>query len=251
MNVPTAADQKMMALAPKIPAILSLISSVCVLVSFYRSPEKRKKLFHRLAFVMSFYGVIQSLIYITGTFAFPYNTPFTYASKGNVSLCVIQGFLTQWTMAIPLYYTSLSIYCLVAIKEQFKQEKIVWIEKWIHGSIHVFLLVTSIFPLLTGNFNPNGPLCWIQSSPPSCGRKIKLPCRRGDGHQSYLYLFLFAGIPGIAMLITIPVMMLLIYFVQKCRDSHKPQGISAITVRARERKSKVVAIQATLFTLAY
>ena len=248
---PSDTDEKAMAIAPKISSIVSFIASMFVLVSFYRSPVKKKKMYHRLVVTMSSYGVVQSIVFFTGTWAFPPETPHTFMPNGNVYSCIIQGILTQWTMAIPLYYTSLSIYCYVAIKEDFQNEKIAWIEPWIHFLIHLYLIISVIIPLVTKNINPNGPVCWIQSYPRSCGRDNDLPCIRGDGKRAHLYLLILGGAPIFVMLGIILFTMFSIYRIQKQKDTSRHLGKLKILAKAKKIRSTIAARQASMFTMAF
>ena len=195
-SVLTRFEQKAIAFAPKAPAILSLVSSFCVIHFFVTHPEKRAKIYHRMAFAMSLYGIILSAVFITGTSAFPTNTLNSYGAMGSTGTCTLQGVGAQLSCAgIPLYYSSLSIYSYLSIKAQFKEDKIAWIEPWIHGAINTYTVGTSIILIITKNLNPSGPVCWIETFPERCGRDTTIPCQRGNPSQVGLFSWLCSGIP--------------------------------------------------------
>lgn len=201
---------------------------------------------------MSIYGIFLSVAFLTGTAAFPRNTPNAYFTIGTVESCVIQGVMVQFSVAIPLYYGSLSIYCFLAIRADFKESKIRWIEPWIHGTIHVITVIPSIILVITNNLNPSGPLCWIEASPPKCTKEKNIPCVRGDGDQADLLLLIFIGIPIYSMILVSILMMILIYRTHHSRADIKNASRKQIMKEQhRKRKTRIIIIQAALYLSAF
>ncbi len=250
-NVPTITEQKFLALAPKLPTVISAIMSSSVICSFCRNARKRKRLYHRLAFVMSCYGILFSLGLCMGTSLFPSDTSDTYGALGNKTTCTFQGILAQLTLAVPLYYASLAVYCYVAINANFKDEHIVWIEPWIHGTIHVFTVLSSIFIAVTDNINPSGTVCWIATAPHMCGPDTDIPCKRGDPKKVRLYSLLMSVIPVYGMIIVSGIMMVKVYISQKNMDIKNYRGKQEILHEAKKKKTKIIALQGSLYFAAF
>ena len=254
-QIPTITEQKFLALAPKIPAAISFVMSSAVIWSFYRNERKRKRLYHRLVFVMSCYGILFSLAMGLGTSLFPSDTSDSYGALGNKATCNFQGIIVQLTLAVPLYYASLSVYCYVAINSDFKDKDIVWIEPWIHGTIHTYTVLSSIFMVVTDNINPSGTVCWIGTMPILCGDGTDVPCERGDAKKVRMYILLLLVLPVYGMIITSSILMIMVYNSQKNMDISQFRGKQEILQRAKRRKTKIIALQGSLyfgaFVLAY
>ncbi len=249
----TDAEQKAIAYAPKAPAVLSLLSSLCVIHFFIMHPEKRVKMYHRLAFAMSLYGIVLSIVFITGTSAFPTDSLHSYGAMGSTVTCTLQGMGAQLSCSgIPLYYSSLSIYSYLSIKSQFKEEKIKWIEPWIHGTINSYTVMTTFVLVLTKNLNPSGPACWIETFPERCGQHTNIPCKRGNPTQIGLFSWLFSGIPVYGAMFFTTYIMIVIYKSQvRKEDIHNLQRRKQLFETARRKKSRIIAIQAFLYLMAY
>ena len=250
MDGPTKTEQKFLAMAPKIPALISFAMSTSVILSFYRDARKRKRLYHRLAFVMSCYGVLFSFGLGMGTSLFPSDTSDAYGALGNKMTCTFQAIIAQLTLAVPLYYASLSVYSYVAINANFKQERIVWIEPWIHGLIHLYTVSSTIFMVASDNINPSGSVCWVATSPLICGPGTDVPCERGDARKVRLYIFVIL-FPIYAMIILASILMTKINIAQKNTDITKYKGKQEFLQKAKKRKTKIIALQSCLYFAAF
>ena len=126
-------QQRAIAYAPKPFAILSILSSLYV---FYylliRHRLKLKRIYHRLV-IAAFYNVfICSICFFIGSWALPADSGVVGAS-GTTTSCAVQGaVLIFGRLALASYYAAFSIYGLVAVKNNFRQDEIKWLEKWIH-----------------------------------------------------------------------------------------------------------------------
>ncbi len=247
----TEAEQKAMAFVPKAPALLSFISSICAIVFFIRHPEKRGKMYHRIVFTMSLYGALMSIMFMIGTAAFPVDTLNAYGASGTVASCVTQGLIAQFCHTIPLYYSSLSIYCYLAVRANFQEKKIVWIEKWIHGVINIFVFTSGITLAATNSLNPSGPICFIEPYPPNCGSDTN-PCERSNPKQSEMLSLFLSAIPTYSGLLIAITMMIATYRAQlRKEDLNKLQRRKQLFETARRKKSKIIAIQASLYVMAF
>jgi hypothetical protein len=249
----TDLEMKMLALIPKPAAILSMISSICVIVSVSRSVEKRKKMFHRIALAMSFYGFLQALCYLVGTIAIPKNTPRVLAAYGNEFTCEIQSFFISLATAIPYYYCSLSIYAYQANGTNFREDQIVWLERWIHAIIHALTVPSAIFILVSGSSTPLGPVCSPPPLPIGCEESKTKGCLKHDLGKTLIHACLFGYIPFIICCLLIAVVMVMMYCRQLKIESQveKLCGKKLVIGYARRKRSRIIALQATLYCLAF
>lgn len=76
--------------------------------------------------------LIFSMCFFIGSWALPADVDMVGAS-GNMATCTVLGasFTVGW-IALAAYYAAFGVYGLVAVKNNFQQEKIRWLEKWIH-----------------------------------------------------------------------------------------------------------------------
>ena len=90
----------------------------------------------------------------------PVGTSWVVGASGNDNTCTAQGFLYDWTyVAFPFYYASFSVLALVSVKNNFKEEKYAWIEKWIHLGAYIPPLIFSIFATVRGWMKPGAFIC--------------------------------------------------------------------------------------------
>ena len=137
----TKEQQIALAIIPKITSATSIGGLVYALCSFFRSWYKRGKLYHRLFLALTIIDLFRSINFFIGTWAIPESYPNIYMASGNEGTCTVQAVIFQLAQAVPIYLVSMSFYAYVAVKNDFKDLKICWIEKWIH-------LVALLVPLL-------------------------------------------------------------------------------------------------------
>ena len=142
---PTLAQQRALVYAVKPFAALSILSSMYV---FYyllvRHPEKRSRMYHRLILATFVNLFVNSLATFARSWALPADTNYVGAVGNNVTCSVVGAFFIVTWMTVASYYTSLSIFGLVAVKNNFRQEKFHWIEKWIHIWVYTCPLIVVI-----------------------------------------------------------------------------------------------------------
>lgn len=140
-------QQRAIAYAPKPFAILSILSSLYI---FYylliRHRPKLKRMYHRLVIAAFCNVFLCSICFFIGSWALPADSGVVGAS-GTITSCAVQGAgLIFGRLALASYYAAFSIYGLVAVKNNFRQDEIKWLEKWIHLwalGVPVACLVTS------------------------------------------------------------------------------------------------------------
>ena len=138
---------------------------------------------------------------IYGAVAVPVDTPDTWGAFGTTETCTAQGFFSQLSMAVPLYYAFLSCYSwIVVVYGNFDPNKYRWIEKYIHIAVHLWPIGSALYLLNIQAFNSTGLRCWIASIPLGCGDESDIPCERGPKNISEI-LLIFAVIPSLLIIL--------------------------------------------------
>lgn len=137
---------------------------------------------------MSVSDITCTIARFLGTWMIPahVDNPHVIVNCGAQGTCSLQGLLvTTGLMASPLFATCCCWFCLLMVRCNWKDFHLQKIEKWAHGSIWIFVLAMSTFPMFLGLCNANCDLCWIQAAPLDCGGDDDFtgPCVRGQDAQ--------------------------------------------------------------------
>jgi len=158
-----------LAIAPKFPALLSIICSIMIIRRVLRSPNRRNDIYHRLICGLSCTDVICSTAYFLGTWLVPYGKiggfGQVYGAIGNHATCSLSGFLTQMAIASPLYNGSLSLYYLFTINYNWAEYRIRKLEKWLHIVPLGYAVASSSIALALEMYGNVEWLCWIKPDP--------------------------------------------------------------------------------------
>eukprot|EP00957_Ditylum_brightwellii_P116749 8905380-Ditylum_brightwellii.AAC.1 len=131
---PNEKQQRAIAYALKPLAVLSFLSGSYVIYHLLiKKPEKLKRMYHRIILAMNICVLPYAVVDFVGTWAMPIGTPYRIGAAGNQGTCIAQGFVSIIvTIAVPYYYSSLSVFSCFAVQNSFKEENYRHIEKWIH-----------------------------------------------------------------------------------------------------------------------
>mmetsp|Transcript_11422 Transcript_11422/g.24261 ORF Transcript_11422/g.24261 Transcript_11422/m.24261 type:complete len:327 (+) Transcript_11422:178-1158(+) len=247
---PNTPQQKAFAYAPKPFALLSFLSALLVIhYLFLRHPQKLKRMYHRIILSTFFCLLFESLALFWGTWAVPVGTPHVIGAFGNDATCATEGFLlTSFGWAESLYYASLSIYTLMAVKHNFREEKYQWIEKWIHGiSIGVPLIFSIVG--VAGHFFRAGlaycHLTFMRTCDPSVNGDLQ-ECR--GGRYTLLFHVPYIWIITVSFLTSSSAMIYLYHsFEQTEDDVEQAVGMRLLIQSAKKQKLKEVAQQLGLY----
>lgn len=249
---PTIAQQRAVAYAPKLGAIISFISSGYIVYHIlFQEPHKRKRLYHRLVLAMNLAIMPQSLMYFWSTWAFPEETLYTVGAAGTIQTCTAQGFITiMMAQTVPFYYGSLSLQSYMAIKYKFQERNYLWIEKWVHLVAVCIPCALAIVPAVTENINPSASTCWIAKAPRGC-EASDVPCARGEEISLFLYIF---GLGQIALYFILPPSgVLAIYLWIRKTEKHLRgcSGMQLMRESARKKMLRSVAIQISVYLCCF
>lgn len=159
-----------LAVAPKIPALLSLTGSFYIVWSVISSKQKRGSIYHRLMFGLSCSDILASHVYFLGTWLIPRGSsgPFgdVYWASGTDGTCSYSGFFNQFGVASPFYNVSLSIFYLLQIQYGWRDNALKKVEPVFHFLPLSFALSTSITALAKSMYGNVFWTCWINPDPP-------------------------------------------------------------------------------------
>lgn len=192
-------------------------------------------MYHRLILAMNISILFQSSAEFWGTMAVPEGTPYYVGAKGTEETCRIQGFFTiMFSFTVPIYYASLSIYSFLAIKNQFKETRYRWIEKWIHAVAIIVPLLTATVMLVIDNIEPAGSGCYFGDE------AVLLTYILGFG-QLFVYFF----IPATAMIMVWRLMK------KTERDLESAQGLRHVMESARKSMLRDTVIQICRYLFSF
>lgn len=159
----TENQQIAVALVPKLTSVISIGSLLYALRSFFRNWSKRGKLYHRLFLSLAISDLIRSINFFIGSWAVPVGEPNVFMALGNDATCTAQAIVFQLGQVVPIYLTSLCFYAYLAVRNDFKDAKMAWAEKWIHLiALAVPLLLTILMVALNiHGISDGGTRCWI------------------------------------------------------------------------------------------
>jgi hypothetical protein len=173
---------------------------------------------------MSIHLLVKGIFSMVGMAAIPSVESNAMGNVGNVSTCAIQGFVIYvCSMTALFYYCSFSIYSFVGILNNFdkKNNKIGWIEKYIHVLVHIYPIGSALYILSQQSFNAiSYGFCFIGSAPLGCIHHDDVPCERGPQSFSGLrqMTLLFWMLPIVLELVVPTTVMVLLYYMIKQRQ---------------------------------
>jgi len=139
----------------------------------------------------------------------------------------------------------------MAIKNNFKEEKYGWIEKWVHLAAICVPCVLASIVAARENFNANIGGCFLTKAPLGCELDPNMECQRGMGIR---YLELVVGL-GLLLLYSVfpPSVMISLYCwigkVQKKMEGSR--GMIKVRETARKRMMQNVAWQISLYLVSF
>ena len=111
--------------------------------------------------------VFSSLNYFLGTWLIPkgersvFGGPI-YGASGTKATCQLSGFLTQFSIASPLYNGTLALYYLKTIYYNHQEKDLYKSEKWLHTIPLTYAFLTALIGLIFNLYGSMEWLCWIK-----------------------------------------------------------------------------------------
>ena len=181
----------------------------------------------------------------------PEGTP-NYGAAGTIATCTAEGFMAVTVdMTVPIYYGSLVLQAFMGMKNNFKELKYRWIEKWIHVVAWGFPLAVSTVLAATENINPSGSRCWHAQYPKGCEGDPNIDCERGKDIGMFT---LIVGLSQVFLYFVYPpsVIATMFCWIRKL-EKKKKEGNGMNQVREATRKEMLISIakQISLYLLSF
>jgi len=253
MIPPTIAQQNGMAYAHIPFAVISCFSSGYVIFRLLCiERHKLKRLYHRLVLAMNFASLPLAIVWVWRPFAVPEGTPYYAGASGTIETCTASGFLFAFLMIpVPIYYASLSLQAFVGMKNNFKEEKYRWIEKYIHIVAWGISFVIATIVAATENFNPRGAGCYITRYPVECEIDPDVPCERGKNIKLAQFIVGLSLI-FVYFIFTPSVLIMMYCWIGKAKKKmHGCQGLQRIRETARNEMMQKVASQISVYFFSF
>ncbi len=98
-------QQVVLAITPKVTALLSVLGSSWIVVEVLTQPSKRNNVYNRLLCAMSFFDIMSSIAIFASTWPIPKEIEGIAFAAGNEKTCIAQGFLIQAGIITPFCKT--------------------------------------------------------------------------------------------------------------------------------------------------
>jgi hypothetical protein len=149
----TVAQERALAIMPKVTSPISIVCSLFIVHEVYcdfKTPRGTTAV-QRALVGMSIIDLLASFAWFLSTWAVPEGS-FAFAA-GNITSCNFQGFLLQLAIGAPLYNSSLALFYILMIKLRWTDTQLKRLERWVHGFIISFSIGTSILLLYLEQYN--------------------------------------------------------------------------------------------------
>lgn len=235
----------------------SLLSSFGSFTVLYLIVSKRKyvSLFHRIVLCLCMSDIVASISTLLQPFLAPSYTGLPLAI-GSTETCEVVGFFFQFVLATHFYSSVLSLYFLVTIRYNWKEDKATRVlEPCIHVLAWALPLTKSSIGVAIDAINPGFSLnvCYFENSPPGCDENPNFECRANTKTLTWV-LWFFNIISFLAAIFGV-VCTWLVYSTVRTRTRRSQQyvfrGSSASPDREYTKNMKAVAVQAVCYTLAF
>lgn len=253
MNPPSIAQQRGMAYAHIPFAIISFFSSAYVIYYLLcKQRQKLKRLYHRLVLTMNFALLLFSAVWVWRPFAVPEGTPHFVAASGSIQTCSASGFmLLMFAFAVPIYYSSLSLQALVAMRHNFKEDNYRWIEKYIHLFAWCFPCAIATVFVATENLNPVGSGCHVGKYPPGCESNPDVSCQRGEDTHGFDAI-LGLGIIALYFVFTPAVIATIYYQIGKTEKRiNGSRGMNKMRESSRKQMMRSALVQLSVYLFSF
>lgn len=208
-------DEQRVHLNLVLPRVLGSIQLVCSICIFVVALRRRSAMFHRLMLGISLHCSIFAICFIWGVAAVPSDASnIDSGYHGTIATCTAQGTMLYITLySMVLYYASLSIYSFYGVLHNFDPRRYLWVEKWIHISVHIIPVSIAMYYVSVEAFNNFGlGFCYVANAPLRC-LYSEVTCERGPSLQQFKTVLLFGSILLETLYLLFPTVMMMIIFI--------------------------------------
>lgn len=225
---------------PQVFAGLSIVGSILLLVTVYRTRKTIHKLttYNRLMLGISISDLILSSALVLGSAPVPRSSGFPGA-RGNEATCTAQGFFLQLGNGTICYSQMLLLHYVLIIRYNVREQTLTkYIEPWMHMIPIGYDLITAFVSLKLDLLHPANVYCWIAPTPTGCEYDPTVECDRDPSFYS-LFAFYVNGLPNLVYVALLTCYMCIIgaTVVQKYNQSRRYCFESSITRAGQTQKS--------------
>ena len=188
-------NSKWLLVLPRVSGALSVCAVCCVTMEAWgdikaRGNQRRQgvgtvrsstaKKLNILTHIQLFYQIplfCWTLAFALGTTTAPKGQDI-WGAYGNTATCNFQGFLTQFGVfgSVGWDFALSTSYMMIVRYKKTERQLQSWVKLY-HCIIWPMALAVSIYPLITGMYNMNNTVCWVETYPVNC---IGDDCIRGE-----------------------------------------------------------------------
>jgi len=248
-------EQKLLFVLSKTTPIISIMASSYLIIIVMRDPKKRKKIFHRIMVALSMNSILFSVMFFLQSWAAPKSIPI-YGAIGSQRTCNTQGFIVLFSyFAISSYYILLSIFAVYSVLNNFDETWFLKNEVVVHTTLYALPVIISTTALVKGYLNPSlYNMCILATHPKRCHRvENRTECIRGGDTFYSIFSIAFFALCFLAFMLSFLLFLVLIIYVRR------RENINAILIgkerigieNLRKKKSRIIAIQASIFSITF
>jgi hypothetical protein len=194
----TESQKRALAIAPKIVAVIGMVGDLIIITEILvlDRPNKLKRTIHRILLVMSICDLIPTFGWFLSTWPIPKEEDGLFYNAGNETTCVVQGFMNQWSISVPLLNMCLAIYYLLVIQYSWTEKQIrKKVEPLFYGLSLSVAIGTCSASVALDLFNNANIWCWIAPMPLDCNQSYnnngETDCIRGNNATLYQWVFYY------------------------------------------------------------
>lgn len=241
------------ALVPKVPALLSLISSF-ILIRECAADLKFSKIrtYGRSNGGVSSPPLVRTLLAMGVAdlfFSFPwFMTTWMVPSSidgdwlmnvGNAATCTLQGTIATFgIVSVPLFNVMFTFFSLLMVRYEWRDYHLAKLEPWLHAILWSMAAAIAVFPIPLKMYNFTDSICWIAAYPYDCKNSSygeEATCTHGD--NAWIYAIVFTVFPAwLCFVISVVLMTMIYHTVRNVEDR-----VSVYTTRSRATRSKTSA----------
>jgi hypothetical protein len=235
--------RKLLAILPKVPALLSIIGSSYIIYSIIGMKQKREertrsvptRTFRQLVLMLSITDISSSLALVLTTWMIPresdrgymqyvWDIEFPFAA-GNEATCSFQGFLIHFGfMGSSLTTALLAIHFVLIVRYNVREQSLkrVGILFFVFGFL--FPLGTAIGVTSAGAMNPTtGNVCWVNTNPYTCWGNPDSLCKGANTEWTWKISF-YCGVLWIVLSLLVVIVSMIILFVTVRNQERRTRG---------------------------
>ena len=198
-------------------------------------------------------AALNSINFFIGTWPIPAEEG-VYAAFGTKTTCVVQGsFILFASNSTVLYYGMLSIFSYIAVKVDFKEERLRTYEPWLHVLPWLLPGLWTIISITKNYIGPSGPWCLLANELRRNQKNTE--CYKNECPQDTLYENIVRTIfvSFCLTFLTSTIMVIFAYQVEKkkTRMYSKKAGKKKFVEKYRKQKAKLVVKQGLLYLISF